>query len=48
MASSSHNTLDESFDDAFDNAFDEKFDQFSDQTFEKLIVSADQEEHKQK
>uniref|UniRef100_A0A0D3BPK1 Uncharacterized protein n=1 Tax=Brassica oleracea var. oleracea TaxID=109376 RepID=A0A0D3BPK1_BRAOL len=49
MASSSQNTLDESFDDdAFDDAFDEVFDQHFDQAFENLIIHRDQEERRKK
>uniref|UniRef100_A0A0D3CJE8 DDE Tnp4 domain-containing protein n=1 Tax=Brassica oleracea var. oleracea TaxID=109376 RepID=A0A0D3CJE8_BRAOL len=44
MASSSQNTLDDSFDETFDQMFDQCFDQ----TFEKFTINNDQEERRKK
>ena len=44
MASSSQNTLDDSFDDAFDDLFDQHFDE----AFENLAIHVDQEERRKK
>ena len=44
MASSSQNTLDDSFDDTFDELFDQHFDQ----AFENFAIHADQEERRKK
>ena len=44
MASSSQNTLEESFDDTYDQIFDQHFDQ----TFENFTIHGDQEEQRKK
>ena len=49
MASSSHNTFDESIDEGFDQYFDQFFDQQFDQTMENLInANGDQEDARNK